>query len=194
MNQAVLNRARKDKFLFVLDIPNALKRIQDPVLQTSYNADPIEFTIIGSPVPKISVPSKEVPFGGQVYHISSLSRPSYGPFNVNFFLDNGYQNYWTLWNWLNLLNDNNTSSSQLTEINNGYISNPMSDYTSSFTIYTLDEFNNKLMSFKYTQAFITGLSEFNFSYQEPGEISCTASFAFNQLQVELLKNINIPSC
>lgn len=194
MNQAVLNRARKDKFLFVLDIPNALKNIEDPILQSSYTADPIEFTIVGSPVPKIVVPSKEVPFGGQTYHVSSLTRPTYGPFNVKFLLDNGYQNYWILWNWLNLFNDNATSTSQLTQVNKGYISNPMSDFTSNFTIYTLDEFNNKLMSFTYTQAFIIGLSEFDFSYQESGEISCTASFAFNQLQVELIKNVNIPSC
>ena len=50
------------------------------------------------------------------------------------------------------------------------------------------------MSFTYNQAFITGLSEFDFSYQEPEEISCTASFAFNQLEVQLIKNVNIPSC
>ena len=194
MNQTVLNRARKDKFLFVLDIPNALKNIQDPVLQQNYNADPIQFTIVGSPVPKITVPSKEIPFGGQVYHTSSLSRPTYDPFNVKFFLDNGYQNYWILWNWLNLFNKNSSSTSQLTQVKNGGISNPMSDFTSNFTIYTLDEFNNKLMSFTYNQAFITGLSEFDFSYQEPEEISCTASFAFNQLEVQLIKNVNIPSC
>ena len=111
MNQTVLNRARKDKFLFVLDIPNALKNIQDPVLQQNYNADPIQFTIVGSPVPKITVPSKEIPFGGQVYHTSSLSRPTYDPFNVKFFLDNGYQNYWILWNWLNLFNKNSNVAS-----------------------------------------------------------------------------------
>ena len=198
MNQAVLNRARKDKFLFVLDIPNALKNIQDPILGSTYSADPIEFTIVGSPVPKISVPSKEVPFGGQVYNVSTLSRPSYGPFNVKFLLDNGYQNYWILWNWLNLFNNNTNSTTNLTQVNsnvNGnYISNPMSDYTSSFVIYTLDEFNNKLLSFTYKQAFITGLTEFDFSYQEPGEISCTASFAFNQLDVQLIKNVNISNC
>jgi hypothetical protein len=194
MNQAVLNRARKDKFLFVLDVPNALKKMEDSVLQTSYSADPIEFTIVGSPVPKISIPPKEVPFGGQVYHASSMSRPTYGPFNVKFLLDNGYQNYWILWNWLNLFNENTSSTSQLTQINKGFVSNPMSDYTSNFTIYTLDEFNNKLMSFTYTQAFIIGLSEFDFSYQEPGEISCSAAFSFNQLQVQLIKNVNIPSC
>lgn len=195
MNQTILNRARKDKFLLVLDLPNALKNKQDSILQNSYSADPIEFTIVGSPVPKVTVPSREIPFGGQTYHVSGLTRPTYGPLNLKFLLDNGYQNYWILWNWLNLFNDNDTSSSQLTKIeNSGYAANPMSDFTSNFTIYTLDEYNNKLMSFTYTQAFITGLSEFDLSYQEPDEISCTASFAFNQLQVELIKDINIPSC
>jgi len=195
MNQAILNRARKDKFKLVLDIPNALKNIQDPVLRNTYSADPIEFTIIGSPVPRIQVPAKEVPYSGQVYQISSLSRPSYGPFNINFLIDNGYQNYWILWNWLNLFNNFKNSTSDLTTIERGgVISNPMSEYTSSFTIYTLDEFNNKVMSFTYSQAFITALSEFSFSYQDPNEITCIASFAFNQLEVSLLKDINVSSC
>jgi len=194
MNQTVLNRARKDKFLFVMDIPNALKNIQDPILRESYNADPIQFTIIGSPVPKISVPSKEVAFGGQVYNTSSFSRPSYGPYNVKFLLDNGFQNYWILWNWLNLFNNATTSISPLNTINNNLVLNPTTDYATNFTVYSLDEFNNKIMSFTYTLAHITALSEFEFSYQEPGEISCTATFIFNQLEVKLLNNVNIPSC
>lgn len=194
MNQAILNRARKDKFSLVLDIPKALKDIQDEVLQTNYNADSIEFTVISSPVPKVAVPAQEVPFGGQVYHVPRFSRPSYGTFNMKFLLDNGYQNYWILWNWLNLFNDSEQSTSDANKMNGNYITNHLSDYTSNFTVYTLDEFNNKIMSFTYTDTFITGLSEFEFSYQSPEEISCTASFAFNQMQVSLLKNINIASC
>jgi len=194
MNQTVLNRARKDKFLFVMDLPNALKNLEDPILQESYSADPIQFTIIGSPVPKIRVPSREVPYCGQVYNTSSFSRPTYGPYQVKFLLDNGYQNYWILWNWLNLFNDATLGTSNLNTAKNNLVTNPTTDYATDFSVFTLDEFNNKIMSFKYTLAHITELSEFEFNYQDSTEITCTATFVFNQLQVQLLKNVNIPSC
>lgn len=198
MNQAVLNTSRNDKFLFVLDLPKALKNIADPVLETSYNADNIQFKTFGSPVPSIAVPSIKVSYGGQNYQASGISRPAYDPLKVNFLLDNGYQNYWILWNWLNLFNDSNTSSTDLTSVigNFGgkYITNPMSDFTSNFTIYGLDEYNNKIISFYYESAFITNLSEISFSHQDPKEITCSASFAFNRLHVNLLKDVNTSSC
>jgi len=199
MNQTVLNRSRNDKFILVLDLPKTLKNVVDGVLQKTYNADYIQFTSIGSPVPSVNVPEIKVPYGGQNYYASSLSRPAYPPFNVKFLVDNGYQNYWILWNWLNLFNDFKNSTSDLTssyesinsKINLTY---PMSDYTSSFTIFGLDEFNNKIISFKYTNAFITGLTPIEYSYQTPTEIVCTATFVFNQLDVELLKSVDISNC
>ena len=199
MNQAVLNRSRSDKFLFVLDLPTYLKNQQDSVLEKMYDGNQIQFTTYGSPVPAITVPEKSVPFAGQVYHVSTLSRPAYPPLKISFFLDNGYQNYWVLWKWLNLFNDNNNSTTELTTPLNSnreniILKNPMSDYTANFTLFALDEFNNKIMSFDYKQAFITGLSEINYSYQDPKEISCTATFVFNRLEVNLLKDINISSC
>ena len=71
MNQAVLNRSRSDKFLFVLDLPTYLKNQQDSVLEKMYDGNQIQFTTYGSPVPAITVPEKSVPFAGQVYHVSS---------------------------------------------------------------------------------------------------------------------------
>jgi hypothetical protein len=198
MNQVVLNTSRNDKFLFVLDLPKALKNVTDSVLNSSYNADSIQFKTYGSPVPQISVPSIKVPYAGQNYNTSSITRPAYDPLKVNFLLDNGYQNYWILWNWLNLFNDSKDSTTDLTtvvgKIGDHYITNPMSDYTSNFTIYGLDEYNNKIISFTYKSAFITNLSEISFSHQDPKEIICSATFVFNQLYVDLLKDVNVSSC
>lgn len=183
----------------VLDIPTALKSIQEPLVDNGYDADKIQFTIFGSPVPVISVPEKEVPFGGQVYHTPSFSRPKYSPIDIKFLVDNGYQNYFTLFNWLNLFNDYKNSSSDANKINpigtNDVIAtNPMTNYVSTFSLFGLDEFNNPIISFKYTGAFITKLSPIDFTYQEGKEIVCTATFVFNQLHVELLKNVNVSSC
>jgi hypothetical protein len=199
MNQAVLNRSRSDKFQFVLELPKILKNSVDTIIQKPYSADSIQFACVGSPVPEIKIPSIGVPFGGQVYHTSSDSRPAYAPLNIKFFVDSGYQNYWILWKWLNLFND---SKEGITSMNNPLnqnreeiiLTNPITEFSSNFQIYALDEFNNRIIEFNYKQAFITGLSNIDYSYQEPNEIICNATFVFNQLNVELLKDVNISSC
>jgi hypothetical protein len=202
MIQAPLNRARSDKFIMVLDLPKALKDLYDNVTGESFNAKPIQFSIYGSPVPAVNVPPIDLPFGGQVYKASSGARPAYDPLTIKFLVDNGYKNYWALWNWLNLFNNTQTSSSDITTTYNGSQTNenltkmnhPMSEYTASFTIYGLDEFNNKIISFLYTNAFPTSLSELQFNNQDPSEINSTVSFAFNQLRVDLVKDVNKVTC
>jgi hypothetical protein len=199
MNQSILNKTRNDKFLMVLDIPKHLKQSYDVELKKKYNADQIQFTTYGSPIPSVSVPSIDVPFDNQVYKTSSLSRPSYQPLNVKFFIDNGYKNYWVIWKWLNLFNDAKTSKSQVHMENmynnkNPKLENPMQELVSTFSIFALDEYNNKIVQFKYNHVFPVSLSEINFSHQDPSEISCTASFAFNQMTVDLLKNVDEENC
>lgn len=197
MNQSILNRPRIDKFSIILDLPKSLKDNFDPIFQNTYSANSIQFTVIGSPVPAIKIPEIKVPFGGQNHFISSNIRPAYEPLHLSFFLDNGYQNYWILWKWLNLFNDSYDSTTQMIKpLNPGSkeISNPMTDFRANFVIYGEDEFNNKIISFTYEQAFITGLSQIKYSFQTPEEASCEAIFVFNRLNVEMINNVNNSSC
>ena len=140
MNQATLNRSRNDKFIMVLDLPKAMKNSFDPVLGSTYKIDPIQFSIYGSPVPLISVPEKDIPFGGQVLRTSSFSRPAYNPLSIKFLVDNNYKNYWTLWKWINLYNDSIKSTSNMhdavnlpiTKNHTPHLSNPLDEYSSTF--------------------------------------------------------------
>ena len=104
-----------------------------------------------------------------------------------------------LWKWLDLFNDSEYSYTDLTASLGTFrddisLRNPMRDYTTTFSLIGLDEYNNKLISFNYKSAFITNLSEINFSYQDPSEISCTATFVYNQLDVKLLNNVSDSPC
>lgn len=185
----------------VLDIPLMLKKKYDNVLDSTFKADSLQFTMYGSPVPSISVPAIDLPFDGQIYRASSMSRPAYDPLSVKFFVDNGYKNYWMIWQWLNLFNDAKTSTSNIS-IQSRHIGGntdlkmevSMKDLISRFSIFALDEYNNKIISFDYTDAFPVSLGELNFSHQDPSEISCNVNFVFNQLQVNLLKNVNEATC
>jgi hypothetical protein len=199
MNQSVLNRSRNDKFTFIMDIPKALKNMSDAVMGTEYTADKIQFTTYGSPVPEISIPSISVPFGGQVYNTSSMSRPAYNPLSLKFLIDNGYKNYWVLWQWLNLFNDNENSSTEITkptliQEDTVILTNKVSDYTSTFSIFAMDEYNNKIIEFKYIHAFIKQLSNIDYTFQGGSEITCNATFAFSRLEVNLIKNVDKSNC
>jgi hypothetical protein len=196
MTQTPLNKSRSDKFILILDVPTALKKKLNDVVGENFRIDPLQLSIYGSPVPSINIPAIDVSFGGQVYKTSSFSRPAYEPLTVRFLIDNGYKNYWIIWNWLNLLNDFKTSSSKAHNYpeNSIGMENPMSEYTSIFTIYGLDEYNNKIISFKYKHAFPTSLSEINYTNQEPMEINSTVTFVFNQLEVNLERDINKIAC
>ncbi len=201
MNQTILNKSRNDKFLMVLDIPIQLKKQYDSVLKTAYNANTIQYTIYGSPVPSVSVPPIDLPYDGQVYRASSMSRPAYQPINIKFFVDNGYKNYWILWKWLNMFNDAQFSNSNIRIEDPKKNISPdsdmkitMKDLVSIMRIYGLDEYNNKIISFTYTHAFPISLGELIYSHQNPSEISCDVSFVFNQLQVDMLKNVDEATC
>jgi len=106
MNQSILNKARKDKFLLILDIPKVLKKINSNTRSNKLvSLDKLQFSVYGTVVPKVSIPNIGLNEYGQVYNVTSQSRPSYPPINVNFNVDNNFDNYWVLWKWLAILND-----------------------------------------------------------------------------------------
>lgn len=198
MNQSNLNRARNDKFLLVLDLPKILKPENDPVLKEHYDMDSLQFTCYGSPVPAISIPSIDLPFGGQTFKTSSNSRPSFPSLDITFLVDNGYKNYWLLATWLNLFNDSQTSIPAYNAKNLNNIGNtnkiPFKDLVSTFSTYALDEYNKKIMKFHFNTVFPTNLGEISYSHQDPSEINCKISFSFFQFTPMLIKNIDEANC
>lgn len=216
--QAILNKASKDKFILVLDIPKILKNSQSSTLRsnTLVNLDKLQFSVVGTLVPKISVPSESLGNYGQVYKVSSFARPEYSPIRVNFAIDNNFDNYWVLWKWLNILNDYKKSGTvpELAKFTTGENTldsvrkasneiigrhggtnityktvNAMNDYTdyqTTVTVFGLREYNEKVVKFEYTNAFITDLGDISYDYKTPEQIDCYFEFVFGQLGVELL--------
>jgi len=197
MQQAILNRARNDKFILILDIPKAVKDLYSDVLEDFQSVDKLQFTCYGSPVPTVAINPLEVPYGGQTMKVSTNARPSYPPLNLSFVVDNGWKNYWLLFSWLNLFNDQKTGIPSYNYKNKTESVNipnqnqiPLRDVVTSFSTYGLDEFNNKIIEFSYNSVSPVSLGDINFSHQDPSEITCRASFSFFQLNASLLKNVD----
>jgi hypothetical protein len=187
--QSILNRSSKDKFLLVLNLPQILKK--QSITDSTLKLDPLQMSVHGTIVPAINVPSVEVRFGGQSHNVSSYSRPNYPPLTVNFIIDNGFRNYWLLWKWMSILNFPTGSMYAGTapefetykdRINSGL----NTEYQSTFSIFSLNEYNQKSVEFVYNNAFITNLGAINYSYRDEGIMESTAEFQFSQLDIKLL--------
>lgn len=136
-------------------------------------------------VPGVTIKGVPARYAGDTLYLSSHSKDPYPPVNVKFAVDSGYDNYWTIYQWLNLLHDEKTG--RYNEKNMPIEAN-FSDYQTDITVYGLDEYNNKVISFKYTKSFPTSLDTLEWSEQETGdmELQCGFTFLFSQMHIEML--------
>lgn len=187
LKQSILNKSRTDKFLLVFDIPPILKtfsQTRETAREEVVIPDSVQFSIFGTLVPEITVPAIENRYAGNTLYISSNSKNSYPPVNVKFAVDNEYNNYWTIYQWLNLLHDEKEGRYNA---NNIVVDDSFNDYQTNLTIYGLDEYDNKKIKFTYTKAFPTSIDALDYNYQESGEIVSGFVFVYSQMHVELIK-------
>lgn len=191
MDQAILNKAHTDKFIMVFTLPNAMREINvsvdranDHVMQNS-----MQFSVYGIVAPSVVVDPTEIRFGGQSFNFTSYQRPDYSNVAVDFKIDNQYNNYWVIYKWINLLNDNKegffyAERPGLRYSDRGY--KPYDEYATDITVFGLDEYNEKRIQFTYVGALPVSLGEIGYNYQGSDEISSQFEFAFSQLHTKLL--------
>lgn len=183
--QAILNKARGDKFALILGIPQVLKNIDRKYPLDKPNRyialDRLQFSIVGINVPNISIPKIDVPGMGAVPNVTSFVRPSYGEVSCKFVVDSEFINYFVIWKWLNFLNDTTTGATEHSSKNLQFLPN----YSADISLFILNEYNEHVVEFAYRSAYPTSLEGMDFNYQKPEEILCGFTFAFNLLDVTL---------
>ena len=205
--QAPFNKIRKDKFIMVIPIPKGLKDIVSSFGHSNNKIDHDAFTIsiFGAVTPAILVPPVDNKYSGQSIKTTSHARPSYPPLAINFTIDNRFNNYWFIYKWLDILNDDKKSIYDANDIV-GVTSDPPTDpkvgvysgtyskqlqyYSADISVYALDEYEKRVIEFKYFGAFPTALGGLNMSYRDPGEAETTAEFAYSQFTASLVENVD----
>ena len=188
VHQSVLNKARQDKFLLVFDLPPILKPIarKHEYSNNVIIPDSVQFSIFGTVVPEITVKGVEVRHSGSTLYVSSLSKDSYPPVNIKFTVDSMYNNYHTIYKWLNLLHDEKTGIYN----QQGLIPEDanFNDYQTDLTVYGLDEYGKKRISFTYTKAFPTTLDgiTYNQKADQGEEIESGFTFLYSQMHLNIL--------
>ncbi len=198
--QSVLNKTNKDKFLLVLNLPKIFR--EQSATDREISIDPLQISVFGTVVPTIQVPANEVRFAGQSLNVSSHTRPNYAPITVNFAVDNDFRNYWILWKWLDLLNSargglyQGTKSPSIEDpgilpIKDRLQNYGMFEYQTNFSIFALNEYNERTVEFNYYNAFLTSLGGIEYNYRDSDIINTTAEFQFGQFDIKLAKKEHI---
>lgn len=180
IKQALLNKARIDKFVMVMNLPPCLQTVIDneQINNEKISSKALFFAVSGAGVPTQKIPAAEARFSGQSMKLTSHSRPAWDETTVTMTIDNQFANYWAVDRWLNVLNDQRESSYGL----GGNIeTGRLPEYSTDFSIFALDEFDQTLVEFKYKNCFPTTLGEIRYSYKDITEIEAPISFAFSQV-------------
>ena len=182
--QSYLNKSRKDKFILVFQLPPALKEVQDRSNRSSFKVsqDAFQMSVYGSIVPELEVPAIQIPYvGNNLYH-SSHAREPYPPTTVNFTVDNEFNNYWTIYKWLDLMHDEKIGLYDADKL----VDQDFAYYQTNMSIYGMDEYDNKRIEFVYTKAFPVTLGGIDYSYRDEGELESSMTFVYSQLHTKLI--------
>lgn len=149
-DQALQNKARNDKFIIVLNIPEPIRNI----ISTSRNNkkidfDSLQFSVYGYPMPNVIVPAVGQMYGGHELKVSSHTKSAYDNITVDFDVDNNYKNWWVIYTWLDLLSDERNATYNYKNLSDEKPNKAFKEYTATFTIYGLDLNNNKVIRFDY---------------------------------------------
>ena len=171
----------------ILTLPQALRGIKsNQRSNTKLDFDSLQFTIKGSPVPDIIVPAVAARYAGQEIKVSSHSRDPYESVFVDFKVDNLFRNWWVIYQWLDLLNDEKYSYYNQNNLAQNEAWKALKDYSANFTIFGLDEYNNKVIQFDFEGAFPLSLKSPKYDDQTADEIESQFEFAFSFFKATLI--------
>jgi hypothetical protein len=184
-DQSFLNKSRTDKFKLVFSLPPALRKIDSKTDRQTYNVneDAFQFSVYGAVVPELDVPALQIRYGGSNLYNSTHAREPYPPVTVDFTIDNGFNNYWVLYKWLDLMHDEKEGLYDASDL---VSDEDFKNYQTDMTLYGLDEFNNERIQFTYTKAFPVTIGSINYNYRTAEEITSSMTFVYSQIHTKLI--------
>ena len=149
LNQSVLNKSRTDKFIMSLSLPKALRDVntKNDRQNTNVIQDSLQFSIYGVVIPSVVVTDVEGRYSGQTFHFTSHKRPAYNNVKVKFTIDNRFNNYWVIYKWINLPNNNQEGFFHAEDI--PIVKQPYELYSTNITVFGLDEYDKKTIQFDF---------------------------------------------
>lgn len=187
--QSPLNKTFADKFLFIFELPQALKKLHQSA-DDGISKKALQWSIIKADVPNINIKAGQANYAGGTLHYSTHTKSPYDPFKVTFKIDSNYLNYFTIYEWINFIygeSEGHFDQDNLTDSENFTV------YAVPVSIVGLDEYNEPVIQWIFTYAFPTDLSSINLDYTSTNEIEFTVTFVFSQMRIRNILQDNLKS-
>lgn len=188
-SQSPLNKTFADKFLFIFELPEALKNLYQPK-EGGVSKKALQWSIVKAEVPNINIKAGEANYAGGTLHYSTHTKSPYDPFKVTFKIDSNYLNYFTIYEWINFIygeTEGRFDQDNLTK------SESFSAYAVPVSIVGLDEYNEPVIQWIFTYAFPTDLSAISLDYTSTDEIEFSTTFVFSQMRIRNILQDNLKS-
>lgn len=180
-----LNKTYEDKFYFLFKLPDALRNLRSKyanrLREAGITKDSIRFSLIDAEIPQMVIKSQNVKQAGGGIYLSTHTIDEYDPVTITFKVDEKYNNYFVIYEWMNFIRNENKGYFDSEHLSN--VAN-LTAYGTNMSIVTLDPYNHEVSQHIFTYAFPTSLSSIKLNYQNTGEIICTATFVFTQMYVK----------
>lgn len=190
--QSPLNKTLEDKFLFVMNVPECLKNLRSKYVkqmqEVGIGKQSIVWSLTNVQIPRNSIKAQSMPYAGGHHYISSHTKTPYDPLKIEFTIDNKYSNYFTLYEWMNLIYHEKEGFFNAQKLAGDKIGSQT--YATTLSVVGTDEYDKPIIQWTFTHAFPTELPSIKLDYQNTGQIKCSCDFVFSQMYVKnfLLSN------
>ena len=183
--QSPLNKTISDKFIFIMNLPECLKNAQNKYVQSMSEAgigrDAITWSLTNVSIPRNSIKAESIPYGGGHYYVSSHTKTPYDALKIDFKIDNKYANYYTIYEWMNLIYHEKHGHYNAEGITNKVGTDA---YATNIAVVATDEYNEPVIQWTFTKAFPVEVPSLELNYQKTDEINCSCTFYFSQMYVK----------
>jgi hypothetical protein len=190
--QSPLNKTLEDKFIFVMNLPDCLKNLKSKYVKdissAGIGANSVAWSLTNVDIPTNSIKAESMPYSGGHYYVSSHTKTPYDPLKIEFKIDNKYANYFTIYEWMNLMYHEKEGHFDAENLALDKVGSEV--YGTQLAVIGTDEYNKPIIQWSFLNAFPTELQSIKLNYQNTGEITCSCSFVFSQMYIKnhLLSN------
>lgn len=184
--QSPLNKTLQDKFLFVMNLPDCLKNLKERYVasmsQVGIGKNAITWSLTNVQIPRESIKAQSLPYAGGHHYISSHTKTPYDPLKIQFKIDNKYANYFTIYEWMNLIYHEKHGHFDAENLGHGKVGSQV--YSTNLAVVGTDEYDKPIIQWTFTNAFPIDMPSIKLDYQSTGEIGCSCEFAFSQMYIK----------
>jgi len=176
--QSVVNRLDNDSFYAILDLPRCLKGVvlSDCGNPRDVSLDILELNIKNITIPAMTVPAIKTHFGSGSRGESSKKLEEYSDETISIKVDGDMINYYTIHKWMNMLVSDDGNISTLTK----------EDYSTTFTVLLLDQYEQPLGSITYNNVFPTSLGSIGLDSTTAEAIFVDFTFSFDYFNFDFI--------